>query len=95
MCRAYPNGLFAVHKNRVDTIIADAGCIGNAVHECFELIAVVTRKALQITEPDKTLIILQECRNGALHEAFAIGEVCEVDRACLCTQQTGLEPDDQ
>src|ERR1700733_7823567 len=68
-----PNRAGAVLKQRIDENSAEAFLAFQIMFEDFESVTVIANQAVQCSEPNKPLVVLNDVRNPKLIEALGAG----------------------
>src|ERR1700688_1166557 len=74
-----PNRAGAVLKQRIDVNPTQAFLAFQIMFEDFEIVTVIANQAVQCSEPNKPLVVLNDIRNPNLIEALGAGYPCKAD----------------
>src|SRR6202166_2716962 len=76
---SHPNRAGAVLKQRIDENPTEAFLAFRIMFEDFEIVTVIAIQAVPCSEPNKSLIVLNDIRNPNLREALGTGYPCKAD----------------
>src|SRR6266404_1680385 len=74
-----PNRAGAVLKQRIDVNPTEAFLAFRIMFEDFEIVTVIAIQAVDCSEPNKPLVVLNDIRNPNLREALGAGYPCKAD----------------
>src|SRR6266436_5639903 len=77
--RSKPNRAGAVLKQRIDENPTEAFLAFRIVFEDFEVITVIAVQAVDCSEPNKPLVVLNDIRHPNLRETLGAGYPCKAD----------------
>jgi len=74
-----PNRAGPIFKQRIDENPTEAFRAFQIMFEDFEIVTVIASQAIQCSEPNKPLVVLNDIRNPYLREALGAGYPCKAD----------------